>query len=292
MDVLTESEMIEHITAGRRFRATVSGGAYTVAIARYVPAIVTAIHDGHDIPEDAAGDLLVSDAERRFEEDPFTGALAGSFAISLTMHHSRYYYDINRRPELCIYQEAWGKKIRQAALSRQQQAAILDLHRSYYRVLDALLSALEQRFTACVVYDLHSYNYSRLGGDPPLFNIGTHYISPGRFRPLLLQLVDGLQAVDLPGEINRTACDEVFAGKGYQAEYISSNHSDSLCIPIEIKKVFMDEATCALHRLCFDRLSLAVREVISSHARSFAQYLRVTTFDQQDFLSPAARATS
>lgn len=285
MEVLTEAEIIERIAAGRRFRATVAGGAYTVAIVRYVPAVVTAIHDGHVIPAEIAGDLLVSEEQRRFEEDPFTGTIAGLFAVSLTMHHSRYYYDINRRPEQCIYQEAWGQKVRARAPSGQQERAILDLHGSYYRVLDAVVSALERRFAACVVYDLHSYNYSRLSGDPPLFNIGTHYIDRDRFRPLLELLLDGLRSIELSGVIGRVAMDEVFAGKGYQADYLSNNHPGSLCIPIEIKKVFMDEATGTVQDSRFDRLCRGLTRILSSHALACAEHFQINGFQPADFLS-------
>jgi hypothetical protein len=288
MDVLTEAEIIERIAAGRRFRATVAGGAYTVAIARFTPAVVTAIHDGHDIPEEIARDLLVTEEQRRFEEDPFTGTIADSFAVSLTMHHSRYYYDINRRPEQCIYQEAWGQKIRGGAPSRQQEQAILDLHGSYYRVLDLLVGPLEQRFTGCVVYDLHSYNYSRLPGDPPLFNVGTHYIDRDRFRPLLDLLMDGLRSIELPGVINRVAMDEVFAGKGYQADYLSNNHPNSLCIPIEIKKVFMDEVTGMVNDSRFDRLRRGLTRVLSSHAAACAENFQISGLTPTDFLTPDA----
>ena len=286
MDELTEPEIIDRIAAGRLFRATVAGGAYSVVIARYVPAVVTAIHDGHDIPAEIANDLLVAEQQRRFEEDPYTGTIAGSFAISLTMHHSRYYYDINRRPEDCIYQEAWGQTIRRGMPSRQQESTILALHRSYYRVLDAVINALEQRFGACVVYDLHSYNYSRIPGNPPLFNIGTHFVDRGRFRSLLDLLLDGLRSIELPGEINRVAMDEVFAGKGYQAAYLGSNHPGCLCIPIEIKKVFMDEASCMVHGSRFDRLHRGLTRVLSAHASACAEDFQISGFKPADYLVP------
>ncbi len=285
MDLLTELEIIDRIAAGRPFRATVTGGAYSVAIARYVPAVVTAIHDGHNIPEEIAGQLLITEKQRRFEEDPFTGTIAGSFAISLTVHHSRYYYDINRRPEDCIYEEAWGQTVRRSIPSEQEERAILDLHRSYYRVLDALINVLEQRFAACVVYDLHSYNYSRLPGNPPLFNIGTHFIDRDRFRPLLDLLMDGLRSIGLSGVINRVAMDEVFAGKGYQADYLSNNHPTSLCIPIEIKKVFMDEVTGRVDDFRFDRLRRGLIRVLSSHAAACAEGFQISGLTPADFLT-------
>jgi hypothetical protein len=283
MDVLTEAEIIERITAGERFRATVAGGAYSVAIARFVPAVVTAIHDGHDIPPELAGDLLVSEEQRRFEEDPFTGAIADSFAISLIMHHSRYCYDINRRPEQCIYQEAWGQTVRECEPPERQKRLIIDLHRSYYRVLGAVVGALERRFSGYVVYDLHSYNYSRLPGEPPLFNVGTHFVDRDRFRPLLDLLLDALRAVELPGVVNRTAVDEVFAGKGYQAEFLSCNHPAGLCLPIEIKKVFMDEATGSVHDSRFDCLRRGLTRALSSHALACAEHFRSGGCTPADF---------
>ncbi|MEE4313280.1 MAG: N-formylglutamate amidohydrolase [Desulfofustis sp.] len=290
MDVLTEAEIIKRIAAGKRFRATVAGGAYSVAIARYVPALVTAIHDGHDIPAELAGDLLVSEEQRRFEEDPFTGAIADSFAISLTVHHSRYFYDINRRPEQCIYQEAWGQIVRKRLPPERQKRQILDLHRSYYRVLDAVIGALEQRFSGYVVYDLHSYNYSRLPGDPPLFNVGTHFVDRDRFRPLLDLLLDGLSAIEVPEVVNRTAVDEVFAGKGYQAEYLSNNHPGGLCLPIEIKKVFMDEATGSVHDDRFRLLREGLCRVLATHAGACAEHFRIDSCTPADFLRPGGNS--
>ena len=37
------------------------------------PLVATAIHDGHEIREDAQTQMAVSEADRLREEDPFTG---------------------------------------------------------------------------------------------------------------------------------------------------------------------------------------------------------------------------
>lgn len=287
MDVLSEQAIIGHLQAGRPLAATIEGGAFRIVVARYVPAVVTAIHDGHDIPDELRRRMLVDDAERRFEEDPYTGELASSFAISLTMRHSRYYYDINRRPDSCIYDDAWGKKVWREPLSESLRTAIEDLHGSYYRVLDTLLTVLEQRFSSCLIYDLHSYNYSRIPGDPPLFNIGTHYLGQPDASPMLVRLAAALAALKLPGVVNRTVFNEVFFGKGYQAEFVAKRHPRSQCLPIEIKKVFMDEMRLTLDQERFARLRHGLCRVLADHACFYAAQQDIDRLTSEDFLHPA-----
>ncbi|BDD86442.1 N-formylglutamate amidohydrolase [Desulfofustis limnaeus] len=284
MDLLSEADIIAAIRSGTPVSALVDSGAFHIVVPRYIPAVATAIHDGHEVPGPVEAAMLVSVEERCFEEDPYTGRIADTVAISLVMHHSRYYYDVNRRPAACIYDEAWGKKVWRSFPDEQARAAIVDLHASYFRVLDALLSALEQRFPAVVLYDLHSYNYGRLRGEPPLFNIGTHFIDSQQWHSLPDRLAEGLRSIAVPGIANRTVFDEVFVGKGYQAEHIRSHHDRCLCLPLEIKKVFLDEVS---GRLCVERfqaLQNGLTEVLASHAAACAQQWSAGDFSKNDFV--------
>ena len=157
------------------------------------------------------------------------------------MLDSRYCCDLNRRPEQCVYEEAWGQRVWRTPLKRAEKDALRERHAAYYRVLDSLLKVLTAEFGGGVLYDLHSYNYRRLEGRPPLFNIGTNFINSERFGSMVAHLVSELAAVELPGCENRAAVDEVFQGKGYQAEFVHHHHPEVLCVPLEIKKIFMDE---------------------------------------------------
>jgi len=47
----------------------------------------------------------------------------------------------------------------------------------------------------------------------------------------------------MPDIQNKTAENDVFSGRGYNAEYISTHFSNTLVLPTEIKKVYCDELT-------------------------------------------------
>jgi len=266
---LSEKEIITRIKQGQPFSAQIDSDAFTVIIERYVPTVYTAIHHGHRVPSSLSERLLITERERQYEEDPYTGDFIDVFPIRLIVHDSRYFYDLNRRPEDCIYDEAWGKKVWKFPFSQEETGEIRDKHACYYRVLHCLVSFLEAAFSRAVLYDLHSYNYSRIEGTPPLFNIGTHFIDETLYHRLLSHLLKGLDSIHLDGVENRAVCDEVFRGRGYQAAFMNENHPDSLCIPLEIKKIFMDEQYFDCLDDVFTGLKSHLQEVLMENATRF-----------------------
>ena len=270
MQVLSEGEIIARIAAGDVFSAEISSNAFEIRIQHYAPLIATAIHTGHHICSSLADRLLVTEAERRFEEDPYTGDLIDALPITLKVHDSRYYYDLNRNPEDCIYEQAWGKKVWKQPLDAGEIEKIRSLHGSYYHILQSLVGALERKFGRCILYDLHSYNYSRLAGSTPLFNIGTHYMDRALFAPILDHLLEQLEQLCIPGYESSAAFDQVFKGKGYQAAYISENHPHSLCVPLEIKKIFMSEQQFERDDMVFNELRRQLQQVLKENGERFA----------------------
>ncbi len=271
MQTLSEKEIIHRIREQEPFSAVIDSGAFSIRIDRYVPVVSTAIHTGHNVRKQISKKLLLDESERKYEEDPYTGDMLSSFPIVLQGLDSRYQYDLNRPPEECIYEEVWGKKVWIQPLSPGEREDSLSSYNSYYRVLDVLLTVVEKMYSHCIVYDLHSYNYTRLEVDAPLFNIGTYYIDSVLYKPILDHLKRQLLAAELPDIENRVAFDEVFMGKGYQSFFIHENHRKSLCIPLEIKKVFMVEKSGEPYPLILDRLTENLKQALSSNAAYFQQ---------------------
>lgn len=271
MQTLSEKEIILRIKRQESFAAVIDTGAFSIKIDRYVPAICTAIHNGDNVRKQIADKLLLNAKERKYEEDPYTYDILASFPIVLQGLDSRYQYDLNRPPEGCIYEEAWGKKVWSRPLTAKERKAGISLHDSYYRVLDALLTVLEKRSSRCIVYDLHSYNYKRLTTDAPLFNIGTHFIDRELYQPVLEHLKRRLLAAEFPNIENRVAFDDVFPGRGYQASFIHENHRQSLCIPLELKKVYMDETTGDPYPLILEAVTEGLKQALGYNASYFSR---------------------
>lgn len=269
MLILSESEIIERITNKEVFTATIDSGAFIIKIDKYVPIVHTAIHDGHNLAGKLLSKCLLDDNERRYEEDPYTGDMIQAFPITLRALDSRYMYDLNRPTEECVYKEAWGKSIWSENLSKQEIAHNTNLHSSYYRILHALLKKLEQLFDCCVVYDLHSYNYQRIEANTPLFNIGTHSVDNERWQAVFNHLIKQLQQHEYSNIENRAALDEVFQGKGYQAAYISQHFNNTLCIALELKKVFMEETSGQPYPLILDEFKENLKQAFSRNAAYF-----------------------
>lgn len=270
MQILSEKEIVHRITRQEPFSAVIDTDAFSIKIDRYVPAVSTAIHTGHTVREQIVGKMLLNGSERKYEEDPYTGDMLASFPIVLQGLDSRYQYDLNRPPELCIYEEAWGKKVWTQPLTSKERKESLARYNSYYRVLHTLLSVIEEKYSRCIVYDLHSYNYKRLEVDAPLFNIGTYYIDKVLYQPVLDHLRRQLLEADFPDIENRVALDEVFLGKGYQSSFIHENHRNSLCLPLEIKKVYIDENSGELDPPILETLSRTLGQALSCNASYFS----------------------
>lgn len=271
MQILSEDEILLRIQRQESFTATIDSGAFSIKINRYIPAVCTAIHAGHAIPRRIAGRLLLDERERQYEEDPFTGDMLASFPIVLQGMDSRYLYDLNRPPEECFYDELWGKKVWRVFPTPKEQKESVTRHSSYYRILHNLLTLLEKNFSRCIVYDLHSFNYQRIPKDTPLFNVGTYFIDEKNYKPLLDHLKKRLQITAFPNIENRVACDEVFPGKGYQASFIHKQHPQSLCIPLAVKKVYMDETTGAPYPLILEAIIENLKQALSYNAAYFSR---------------------
>ena len=109
MEILSELQIVERLENRQPFTARAENGSFEICVTRYLPMVVTAIHDGHEVTAGLAAQMKVTDEQRRFEEDPYTGAVAEAFDISIRGLDSRYCCDLNRSPERCIYEEAWGR---------------------------------------------------------------------------------------------------------------------------------------------------------------------------------------
>ncbi len=273
MQVLSEAQIISGIEAGELFSARLDSQAFEIRIDSYKPLIGTAIHHGHRISSSLAAQLQVTEADRQFEEDPYTGDLIDILPITMRVCDSRYYYDLNRHPDACIYQEAWGKIVWKQPLDAGQIEKIRNLHSCYYRILHCLVTALERRFGCCILYDLHSYNYSRINGTAPLFNIGTHFINKAHYSTVLDHLLKLLQQISIPGIENSAAFDQVFRGEGYQAAFMNEHHPLSLCIPLEIKKIFMNEQRFERNETVFAEVKRQLQRVLVENGTFFLENL-------------------
>lgn len=270
---LSVKDCIAAIEKGEFFQALVEG-AFELKIEDYGFFICTAIHDGHQLRPDLVEKCQLNDAERLYEEDPFTGDMITSLPITLIGKDSRYEYDLNRAPETCVYKEAWGKQVWTLPLSVEEEQACQFKHAQFYEVLGALINKLEQLHGSCLVYDIHSYNHLRMPQDnlPPTFNIGTEQVNKVRWGRVIKHWSKSLGMVSLPSTDTRTAINEVFFGRGYLATFIKKNFKNTLVLPTEIKKVFMNELNGEAYPLVLNPLKAALKEVILANALYFSKH--------------------
>ena len=271
MQTLSEKEIVNLIKQHEPFSAVIKNGAFSIKIDRYIPAICTAVHSGTAFSEKFAGKVQVDELVRRQEEAPYTGDLLHSLPIVVRGLESRFQYDLNSSPQECIPLEIQQKKIWEGALSTREISQNIDKHNSYFRVLHVLLTSLEAKFSSCIIYDLNSPLSGNTVSATGLFQIGTHYIDKDRYQAVLNHLRQRLLKTQLTNISNSVSFDDGDFGKGYQASFINKNHPDSLCIPLSIKKLYMDEQTGEPYPLIIDEFTQNLKQAISYNASYFTR---------------------
>lgn len=270
---LSVGEIIDKISKGEVFEAIPDQGGFIVKINKYVPFCCTAIHNGGQLRKELIDKMALSGYERWYEEDPHTAEFISSMPITIIGLDSRYEYDLNRSPENCIYDEAWGKKVWRKNLTANDIKLSKAKHANYYKVLAALVGKIESLFGGCLLYDMHSYNYKRWDREVPVFNLGTQNLDREKYKANIENWLKELSDIRLPDTPIVVTENDVFQGKGYNLEFVTKRFSNTLVLATEIKKIFCDELNGDAFPKVISSLQKELKVAILNNANHFSQNL-------------------
>lgn len=270
MTTFSEQEIKDKISNRECFQATVDGGAFTLKIEKYLPAMSAAIHDGSRLREELVNNCLLNQVERYYEEDPYTGSFIADQAITLIAHDSRYEYDLNRETSISVYDTAWGKEIWKKPLEQDTIDKSKEKHAQFYRIVAAVVEALADDFGQCIVYDNHSYNFRRHERqDLPVLNLGTTSVKSEKWRPVIDSWLTALKGMKVNGIEVTAAENDIFYGKGFLAGFCHGKYDNVLVLATEAKKVFMDELTGKANSIVLPSLQNVYNATVAEHTKNY-----------------------
>ena len=263
-------DIIKKIQAEETFHAVASDYSLTLKIDTYVPYICGAVHDGHQFRKELWSNCIHTEYERWYEEDPETKNMIHSHPIVLAGCDSRFEYDLNRPPEQAVFETAWGKQLWKKPLAKTKKQTSLNKHANFYKVVHALVSKIESKFGAAIVYDMHSYNWKRWDREVPTWNLGTSNIDTKRFGDSIETWRTMLSKMKLPNGIKSTAdINNTFFGNGYFLKYITKNFKNTLVLATEIAKIYCDENMQIIYPEVVSAVEKQLRTMITKHASQF-----------------------
>jgi hypothetical protein len=263
---LTVRQILQKIEHEEIFEATSSDYSFTLKIDSYVPYVCAAIHDGHQFRKELWDYCSHSEYDRWYEEDPMTLQMIQHQPIVLAGRDSRFEYDLNRDPENAIFETAWDKVLWKKPLTGAMKDRSLKKHADFYTVTSALIKKLETKFSHCIVYDIHSYNWKRWDREVPTFNLGIANIDVTRFGVSIEQWRSLLSEVNLPNNLNNGAdCNNTFFGHGYFLKFITKSFKNTLVLATEVKKIYCDELTQTIYPEVVKSLEINFDKIIKQH---------------------------
>ncbi len=234
------------------------------------PIVATSVHAGHGLRPEIADAMVLDEATRLREEDPFTDRIADVVPDRALTSRSRFEADLNRPRREAVYrrpEDCWGLDVWDGGeLSDELFDGSLETYDAFYDALAPRLDALAER-GPFVLLDVHSYNHRRDGADGapapaednPEINVGTASIDRERFGPLVERFMADLHDA-APGSGAPDARENVaFEGRAL-AWFVHDRYPGVGCVlALEFKKTWMDEWTGEVDedRLSSVRASLA-----------------------------------
>jgi N-formylglutamate deformylase len=218
------------------------------------PLVACAVHHGHAVRPEVAALMRLDAAERRYEEDPFTGDWTSVAPTRFIGHRSRFEVDFNRPRESAVYldpDDAWGLDLWHSPPPREIIEQSLAAYDAFYAHLRLVLDALVRCHRRVVVLDLHSYNHRRDGPnsppeDPranPEINVGTGSLDRESWIPIVDRCLDVLRSYDYMSRRLDVRENVRFRG-GELPKWTHRNYPGTVCaLALEVKKFWMDEWT-------------------------------------------------
>ena len=276
MERLSVNEIIKRINDESRFHAIAEDYSFTLKIEEYVPYVCGAIHDGHQFRKELWDNCLHSEYDRWYEEDPETKNMVISMPILIAGCDSRFEYDLNRPPEEAVFETAWGKQLWKSPLPKDQHERSLEKHKNFYKVTQALIKKIEDKFGICVVYDMHSYNWQRWDREVPTWNLGTSNIDNDRFGEDVELWRQSLSNIELPHNIKSDAdINNTFFGNGYFLKYITKTFRNTLVLATEIAKIYCDETNEVIFPEVVASVEKQLKPKLLEHAQQFYKKHRI-----------------
>ena len=218
------------------------------------PLVAAAIHDGSMVRGEVSDLLAIEEAQRLYEEDPYTGAWTFVAPTRIVCYRSRFEVDLNRPREQAVYlkpEDAWGLNVWKDHPPAEIVERSLAEYDKFYDQVHHVLLRLVKEHKKVVVLDLHSYNHRRQGVDGPSggadenpdVNIGTGTMDRARWAPIVDRFIGDLTEYDFLGRHLDVRENVRFQG-GHFSRWIHETFPESVCcLAVEIKKFFMDEWT-------------------------------------------------
>ena len=216
--------------------------------------VATAIHAGHDLRPEVADLMVLEEADRLREEDPFTDELGAGVPDQVVVHRSRFEVDLNRGPEDAVYatpEQSWGMQVwRDETLPADVVERSLAEREQFYAALAERLDPIAAR-GPFVVLDVHSYNHRRHGADAdpepaednPVVNVGTGSMDRDRWGDLVDLFNETMAQATILGEPLDVRENVKFKGAEL-CRWVHERYPETGCaLAIEFKKVYMDEWT-------------------------------------------------
>lgn len=278
-DIPFDPEMFAFLRARKRVSGTgpLDGFAYDLDLS--VPWITCAIHSGHRVRDALLPLMTLSENERLAEEDAATDQIIRECPSTLWGLDSRAEYDLNRprtsavpvNPEMF-----WGRRVYERPLDGTALNRSLEKYDAFYRLVGTVIRILLDRFGACVIYDMHSYNRHRQIENghpaPPVFNLGTRCIDRSRWTRSVQAWLDGLKGIRIPGVATTVAENDVFGGGGAFCRTLTRWDPRILVLPTEISKIYMDEQSGTLHAARLEALTKELARIVMEHGCRFRKW--------------------
>ena len=272
MQKLSVNDIIKKIHNEDIFEAVSEDYSFTIKIDSYVHYACAAIHDGHQFRKELWDSCIHTEYERWYEEDPCTKEMVKTHPIVIAGCDSRFEYDLNRPPEEAVFETAWGKQLWKYPLPEDMKVRSLEKHSNFYKVVEALITKLEDKFGICVVYDMHSYNWRRWDREVPTWNLGTSNIDNDRFGDNIELWRQSLSEIKFPEAIESTSkINDTFFGNGYFLKFITKNFKNTLVLATEIAKVYCHEYDQIIYPEVVKAVEEELKVRLPEHASTFYQ---------------------
>jgi hypothetical protein len=271
---LSIDQIITKIEQQEVFEAVAHDYSFVIKIDNYTHYLCAAVHDGHQFRKSLWDKCLHTEYDRWYEEDPCTRQMINTMPMVIAGCDSRFEYDLNRAPDIAIYEDAWGKKLWKTPLNSHEKNESLAKHNNFYKVVFALVSKMKSLFGATIVYDMHSYNWKRWDRPVPVINLGTKNIDE-KYTAFATAWCKKLSTLKLPHGIPTTAAiNDTFQGNGYFLKNITHNFENVLVLATEFSKIYCDEYEYVIFPEVVAAINEQLKTYIPEHAQSFyAQYI-------------------